>query len=488
MNNNISRLGYLMEIVKITGKELSKELNIDNTTISKWKNNQRKIKYSSDYPRILAEYFLSNKFIHQRERIIDILKEYSPNLEIDNNEQLIEILCLWMTDDKYENQLVPINNNEEFYRTTIDVYKGIEGWKKASNDFWNYIIKLPEGQNITIGDFGDIDWSMDNETLVKYSIDKMMNCIKNGDKIKIIDRVTAEYKSYIVIFRWLPLYLSENVEIWYFQDNGMREDKKSIYVVPNEIALVGMRVENIENSNLNILHLDKASIEFYERSLNAILSDSRKLINTIAISNFPEKQRILDENLKPVQLTYLLNVLPTFRNMPIGLLETVLLENDVDRELIKHCININKKRHEIRDRCNYRQIYNLDAIEEAIHKNYIVDYDLSVIVGKEVRISNKHFREQLKYIAKETSTDKYIVILTSFSQLNLIMNSVEMIVQDDSIVMAWDSSKYNRRMYCTEITVIGGFFSYMQEMWDRIPLICKNDKWTQKQLNKILEM
>ena len=54
--------------------------------------------------------------------------------------------------------------------------------------------------------------------------------------------------------------------------------------------------------------------------------------------------------------------------------------------------------------------------------------------------------------------------------------------------MAWDSSKYNRRMYCTEITVIGGFFSYMQEMWDRIPLICKNDKWTQKQLNKILEM
>ncbi|OOP72773.1 hypothetical protein [Clostridium beijerinckii] len=487
MNKNISRLGYLMDLMEITGKELSVELNIDNTTISKWKNNQRKLKYNSDYPRMISEYFLSDKFLHQREKIINILKEYRPNLESDNVKQLIEILSLWMTDDKYENQLVPINNNEEFYTTTIDVYQGIEGWKKASNDFWSYIIKLPGIRNITIGDFGDIDWSMENETLVKYSIDKMMNCIRKGHKIKIIDRVTAEYKPYIVIFRWLPLYLSENVEIWYFQDNMIREDTRSIYVVPNEIAFVGMKVENIENSNLNIIHLDKASVDFYERSLNAIIADSRKLINTIAISDAMEKQRILDEYLKPVQLTYLLNVLPTFRNMPIDLLETILQENNVDKELIEYCLNINKKRHEIRNRCNYRQIYNLDAIEEAIHKDYIVDRDLSVIIGKEIRISNKHFREQLKYIAKETSTDTYIVILTSFSNLNLAMNSVEMIVQDDSIVMAWDSSKYNRRMYCEELTVIGGFFAYMQEMWDNVPLICKNDKWTQKQLNRILE-
>ena len=488
MNKNISRLGYLMDIVKITGKELSEDVNIDNTTISKWKNNQRKLKYNSTYPRILAKYFLSDRFIHHRENVINVLKEYRPGLKTENDDELLEILCLWMTDDKYENQMVSIDNNENFYTTTIDVYKGIEGWKKASNAFWDYIINLPAGQDVVIGDFGDIDWSMENEALVKYSISKMMNCIKKGHHIKIIDRVTAEYKPYIVMLRWLPLYLSENVEVWYFQDNMIREDKRSIYVVPNEIALIGMKVENIENSNLNIIHLDKISVEFYERSLNAIVADSRKLIQTIAISDVIQKQKIVEESLKPVQLTYLLNILPTFINMPIDLLEAILLENNVEKERIELCVNINKKRREIRNHCNYRQIYNWDAIQDSIHEDYIVDYELSAIVGKEIRISNKHYREQLKFIAKETATDTYIVILTSFSQLNIMMNSVEMIVQDDSIVMAWNSKKYNREMYCTELTVIGGFFSYMEKMWDMIPLICKNDKWTQKQLNRILEM
>lgn len=481
MSEEITRLGYLMDLVMVTGKEIAEETNIDKTTISKWRNNQRKIKYRSKYPSILANYFLKDEFIVKRDSILAILKEYYPGLNIDNKAEVAETLAIWITED--EKRVINNSKEEDSYKTYIDVYKGINGWKSAIEIFFDTINRFETPQKVILGDFGDVDFNR-NKDLVNESIELIYNCVRNGNKVIIIDKVTSEYKPYLTILRWIKIYLLDGVEIYYYQTNEEPILKQSIYGAKNSIAYIGNR---IEQNNLCTLYRDRESVDFYYSVLEKILNNSKKMIETIDVSDSYAMVNILEKELKSFHLTYLLDELPTFRNMPLELLESILKENQVEEEKILNCLNISIRRRKIRNRCNYRQIYNLDALEKAINKEYIIDYDLSAIVGKEIKIRNDQLKEQLEYISKVKNTEKYQMVLTSFKEINLLKNNLELIVQEDSIVFAWNSKNYNRRMHCKELSVIGGFFAYMEEVWRNIPPICKNGDWSIKQLKKLID-
>lgn len=485
MYQNSSRLSYLMDIMNVTGKELSEAINIDNTTVSKWKNNQRKLKYRSKYPKMIATYFFNKEFDFKHEDLISMLKEYYPGLNSNNTEEILETLCRWLTEED-NNQIIESKDDGD-YKAIVNVYTGINGWDKAIDDFWNTINLLDKKHTVIIGDYGDIDWKNEDE-LVRKSMNYIINSARRGNEVIIIDRVTDEYKPYDVLLRWLPMYLSDNVNIYYYEDSCNNNLKQSIYGVDGEIALTGCAIDNVQESNLTTVYKDKANVEFYNTLLQSNLDNSKKLIETINTCDVVDMQKIIEENLKRARLTYLLNNLPTFRNMPLELLEKILDDNNVEESYKKRCIKAYKIRREIRNRCNYRQIYNLEAIENALNNEYIIDYDLSAIIGKDIKISRDDFICQLKYIAKTTTTKSYQMVLVPFSEISLLSKSAEIIAQDDSIVLAWDASKYKKRMYCKELTVIGGLFEYMEEVWSSIPLICKNEKWTQKQLDRILDL
>jgi transcriptional regulator with XRE-family HTH domain len=483
-----SRLGYIMSLLGVTGKTLALEVGIDMTTVSKWKNGQRKLKTRSKHAEKLAEYFLSESFTYQRNQILTLLTSSDFETTCMDDNELVKALALWMTEDT---TLYPTLENatedKEDAEVMIRIYKGYDGWKEAMEVFWGKIISLPAGQHIYLGDFGDIEWDLVDSNMMKYMIDNMLKVISLGHKITIIDYMTNTYKPYVVILRWLQVYLSPNVEVRYIYKQEEAYFNEAIYVVEGHMAVVGMNIEKSHGDHVTMIHQDETSSMFFEKAIKVFYDRSHQLIEVTGLKDPSNILKVMADHFKEKQTTYMINPMPTFRNMPIDLLKRILDDNDVPPYIQEMCLEANRKRRELRNRCRYVQIYNLDALEAAVAKPFVIDYDLSIIVGKEIKIKQHLFREHLEYLTTISNSDHYTMVLVSFDNLKLNVDQSSICVQDDSIVIAWHPEKFERAIYCKELTVIGEYFHYLKEIWHQIPPISKSDPWRQKQLSRLLD-
>lgn len=482
-----TRLGVLMDMLGITGKELAVEIDTDTTTVSKWRSGQRKLRARSIYCKRICRYFLSDSFLLHRHRLLELLDNSHFDLDTLQGEEIEDALGAWLTEElsKQEKEYSDIGNNHQ--EITVKQYYGYRGWKQAMNDFWAELKLLPPGQKVYIGDFGDIKWDLVEPDYIHTMLDRISDAVYAGHKVVIIDSMTDEYRPYVVLLRWLPVYLSENVDVRYIQRNMDELYQESIYLVENHCVLLGLNASEDNEGILNRMHRDVRNIDFFRDIMNLIENKSRKLIYNTSLHDPLLMVRIMKENFKPHQLTYMINQVPTFRNMPLELLEDILQDNQVEEALVSLCVEANKKRREIRNSSNYIQIYNLDELERIVHEESFIDYDLSRIIGRNIRIKKKYLKKYLQYLAGITYTDTYTLVLTSFKELNLNVDHSSITVQDDSIVIAWNAELYDRAIYCKELTVVGGYFQYLKNIWNRIPLISKNNVWTQKQFMKLLE-
>ncbi len=119
---------------------------------------------------------------------------------------------------------------------------------------------------------------------------------------------------------------------------------------------------------------------------------------------------------------------------------------------------------------------------------FAVDYDLSSICKKEIRISRENLKEHMRQLRSIFNSEDYSITLTSLKSIEVLPTNISMIVQDDRLVVAWDAKKYHCRMFSKAINIIGGFYSYMEEVWASIPDICKKDDWKKKQFSKMIDI
>ncbi len=475
------RLTYLMDALEISGKEMAETLQIDKTIVSKWRKGHRKLAYKSKYMRPVASYLLQHALEQRREVLSQILPEQADCLQVGEQESAIHALSLWLS------ELPHLSAEEEKkapntpMQSLTEVYNGENSWRTAATVFFQEVLQVPTGKTITILDFGQVDWSSDNEVSVSAMVSYMQAMLQSGYHVCIIDKITQDYRSWEVIARWLPVYLSKNVEVRYCQklDSGFMH--QNLFYAPNRSALLCTALENQKQINHCVLSREASTVHFYDAVVQTARQNSRRLFETVDASDAAFILQRIDERLKSGQLTYMMNAMPTFRNMPIALVRAILEDNDVPEDVILRCIAVNEKSFSTRKRCECRQIYNLDHIEWALQQESHVSYELTAIVGKTIHVRREFFVEQLQCLQKHCNEMHYSITLASFSALDIQQQTISLIVQDDSLAVAWDPQRFTRRIFCTELTAVGGFFRYIENLWNRIPPICKNEAWTRKQ-------
>ncbi len=489
MQNGESRLGYLMKRLEISGKELSENLSIDITSISKWRTNQRRLSYKNKCTREIAHYLLVSEMEGKRKVIDEILRMYMPSLDFNHEGQVADALAVWLTDEEADTRIVKEKKNLPDmggYNTSVRVYTGDKGIEESIQSFWQATFSARPGKEILIIDFGDIDYSADN--IKDESIRLIHEAIRYGHRIKIIDGAVDTYRPYISIFRWMSVYLSEAVEVWYRQARDNRENHYSINLLPGVCSLYSMSVDSPIRQIHCMMFTDKESVDFFAKTARTSFEKSQKMIETVPVGNISKMLEVLDTHLASKQLTYMLNPSPTFRSMSQELLRKILRENDVGEEYIRLCLEANRKTREIRERCKYRQLYDLGTMEAKAKEPYTIEPDLSKICKKEIRISRENLKLHMETLSQIPNSEMYSMTLTNLKAVPVLPTHISMIVQDDRLVVAWDSEKYNCRMYSMAIHVIGGFYEYMEEMWESIPAICKTDEWRKKQFSKMLQL
>lgn len=90
-----SRLGLLMDALNISGKDLAIALHIDDSLVSKWKNNHRPLTLGTPYLRAIAQFLLETEK-SRGSNVIDVLLTPLSSAETLVGEQAsVSYLCQW---------------------------------------------------------------------------------------------------------------------------------------------------------------------------------------------------------------------------------------------------------------------------------------------------------------------------------------------------------------------------------------------------------
>lgn len=130
-----TRISYLMDMLGISGKELALAIGTDTTAVSKWRSGQRKLKVRSKYSKRMAAYFISDAYALQKQRIVALLTNDQLETEDKTDQELIEMLSIWMTDDAGEIIVKREVVDRDQPEVSVEVYSGYPGWKRAVKIF-----------------------------------------------------------------------------------------------------------------------------------------------------------------------------------------------------------------------------------------------------------------------------------------------------------------------------------------------------------------
>ncbi|MDR1269308.1 MAG: hypothetical protein LBK82_07265 [Planctomycetaceae bacterium] len=492
-----SKLDYIMKALNIVGTEAAVGLQIDATTISKWRNNQRKIPYKNGQARQLAEFLLRKEQEMGVRVIFNILKTIKEDINPESKEQQIDALSFWLTEKKIElpNNLdkpLPIFTPKNGYNTNISIFLDEDGIDEAITYYLDYVLRLPPEQTIFLVDHSGVNWTNGNGITEKQV--RINSCMQYfhalsrcGHKLIIIDCDTDIYRPYRAIFRWMELYLLDGVEVW--SHPPMHEDSYHYtnFVVENEIVL-----QCISNSDFGIkphsmLYTNKETVDFFANNVSGILRKSKRLIESVSASDISAVLNIAQKSLKSNRHIYMLNPSLTLQIIDTELLREILNANNISEPKIEECISAAEKIRQLQTEHHYSCIVNLDILENFVTAKQIEDSNLSEICGAKIILSKEHLKKITDSMMKSPLYKNNNIVFTSFGYLNMVPNNLSIFVQEDGFVAAWDVTRYKKRLYCFNLDVISGFYRYIDDFKTIIPKTCWDKDWRDKQLRRIKE-
>jgi hypothetical protein len=481
-------LAYLMDLLEVGGKELAIEIKTDTTTISKWRTGKRKLSYGSDSCLAIASFFLSDRFSFCREEMEARLDRVIDGFSALSDEDKIEKLCFFLSrGDRNEKNGALCGKDMISYRAEMQVYSGdYEGWKSSLEQFWN-VARSSDKTEITLCDFGDIDWSTTEPERFLLTSDCVIDCVQRGHRVCIIDILGDSYRSYETLDRWMDMYMTEGVDVRYIIGNFTDAEKGNYYCIKDKLALIGYYFEQ-DLSLLTYTHYtDYRMLNYYQARVGDYVASSKPVFDKLLLAEHMETVSIMEKNLTALEPTYMIGQAPTYINMPPELLCEILESNGVDQAQINRCEDTLAKRHQIRRRCKYIQMYDIDTMEERLRHDKNEAAMLSRIIGRPIFITKKQYLRQLQYIAESVELGEMEIDLISFRDTGVKENGISVVAQLGRLAIVWNGSKYNNLIYSTEPTYIGGFVSYLEDLYSRIPPMNKNMDWVKQRLRGYVE-
>lgn len=468
-------LSQLMDMTKITAKQISNHTGINVTLLSKFKNRQRPLNYASRYPGLLAEYFLTNDREKDTQTVHRFLVSRNRSLADAPLHDLKKALAVWLS-----------GQDEDEHTGTGDavssVFSDINDLKKSLALFTERVLSQEPGIIRVIHDFPDGETFYNS--LLNVSLPFLTQMRSHGCSISVLDTCRMP-KTYMTIHNWMDSYFSEQIRM-YTADSlpGLR---RMVFLSENGFALVVLGSGAGERAFLSTFYSSEETVEFFRKSAESSIVGASNMIERIPFSNIVEFLQVLDSALTNRGTTFLVNPVMMYKTMNLEILEKVLLENGIAEEDHPKSFETNRFTAYLRTKCPYRQIYNLDAMMEAASQEYYIDDELSALYGRPVRVSRQRLHEHIKFLTRLQAPD-YQILFVPFKNMYLLHHTVSYVVQDDGIFLAWDNSRSQHRIYSRDTTVMHAAYNYMEEIWNSIPAELTAPEWQKEQIQKLLDL
>jgi len=494
VGKNTSRLAYLMDAMDIMGKDLANALHVDYSLISKWKNNKRPLTTRSVYLKKIVDYILSIDSKAKKEFLLSVLKEYDPHLNSASPKDIHSCLSRWLTEP-----LTPIQNYNKLIfghsklanQAGFKVFKGNEGRRAAILELLDYVLTMPEGQQLYLVNQEDMTWLLEDSHFLNLWNQKLTQILEKNHKLKIIHSVDRQIVDLAAIIRqWLPLHLTGGIESYYFPKYVDSSFKITLFIVKNAFAVIGMIIDDNVTSRYTALYNEPITVKLYEQIFEIWLKESQPLIE---VHSVVETDRFLSKVYEMGQRqenSYFYADFPLFITMSESLLIEVLRENKIEEIIIEKCLfyhkQINKNFQSNITKIINRHIYTFATLKNLSQADHVFYNDLSLITGSNVYVSKKHFQKHLQLlIARLENNESFeIALITGDKNPNII--PIILWFKQNSIITAWSSVTMPYALTASEPTLVNAFYYYYDSIWNSIPRINRRKDWVKNQLLKLI--
>jgi transcriptional regulator with XRE-family HTH domain len=283
------KLNQLMEQFHISNSKLAKEINIDPSLVSRWRNGDRVPTMRSSHIPSIAAYFLSlNGYSYQQEYLRHILDEQK--VELPNVSDQVALLSDWLIRDSASSTAIrPYVSSEEYAEVLLQQIQGMVKDRPMQSFDQSLDFPLPTLSNQTRKEFHlfagnsakrkaviylltsvlqsvektelylmsdeDMSWLTEDRAFQVQWHMLLRSIIESGHKITIIHTVQRDTREIIqAINLWMPLHLLGSIKSYYNPRYQSQVVKTSWFIQKDKRALISSSVTFEDVENLSYLY------------------------------------------------------------------------------------------------------------------------------------------------------------------------------------------------------------------------------------------
>lgn len=424
--NNLG-FSYLLKSLDISPSEMARELNVDRTLVSKWKNGSRKIDLNALYFDNAIS-FLINKNIELKNNFLESLFSSIYNESINNSNyenHLRELLKRFIIDNSNKKTVSNINKTTDnsLYTTNISIYNTQHQNFLGILDMLDSAINYGIPQKLFFIFNKSFDSFSDNKEIRNKWLDKIIKLLDMGCDLDLIYSFSKSSKllSYLA-----PVLLHKNCNSSYFIDSIDDTQNYSLHIIENSsVFYSSSQPVEYETYNYGALFTDPFTINFYIAFAKNILSKSFSTFSPSTIYNvldsFELNSNKINKELTKYNTTYYCNVFPIYTVMNDDLYYEVLcnsVSNKEDIDKYFEYFKLAKKDMYESSNISITHFYSIDSLINFSTSENIV-YESESDMAPRLILTNQQFKEHLSDLANYLlSKENYNICLIPETTIN----------------------------------------------------------------------
>ncbi len=415
----LSNLGEIMGILSITAKELSKEINIDQTSISRWRTGVRKPPVDMSYFDDIINYFIKKNELIGGGLIEDFLDSYYFGKRRKDGNDLKKYIRNYILSIPNENidssDPETVNNNFISYMN-VAKHNGAEGRFNLFINLLETAEKLTVPSVIKIFESDQLNWASCSMQYSYLFFQKVKSVLNLGHKIEFIFQAKEpDFVSLELHQMFLELAFHKNLSIYIYSSTPNKLHTSSLYILSPRMAIVGYCIEKNLDDMLNCLFRDRQYIDVQEIIWQKYKAASAAVLVTTKHSEIDKIIAFIRASNHKNGTCFCFGKSLSNATMSYELLNEILDSNHLNKEQKRLCFEFYSSIREDMECCNDPMsgfYYVLDEITAPLAYPTITNYALSAIAGQLVQMSReqylRHFRDTAQILLNDT---RYRVLL-----------------------------------------------------------------------------
>ena len=291
------KLNSVMNIADVSNVRISRQLHIDVSTVSRFRNGVRSPKSN---PKLANEIcaFLFERIVRlnrldtlllligapkdaSKEEQYEMFKSWLCDFTQSDNRSRIEQLLESISTFSGTTPPLPVFSDvvsDTVLSDTKALYYGTNGFQNAVIRFLANVAENDAKEVLLYSD-QPMNWITDStDFYFKWSL-LMRECIKHGTRIRIIHNIDRDFSEMTdAINAWLPLYMSGLVESYYCKKTKDNRFTHTLFICPGHACISAAHISGCETHGVYRYDTDSTIIGILSREYKKLLENSNPLV------------------------------------------------------------------------------------------------------------------------------------------------------------------------------------------------------------------